>query len=514
MQPRHRSTAYAARTAWSSSRPHEATKQPLSAGAKVFRSSVSGSLAAVVALGLAAGCASNARPVAPAGPAGGSQSEAAFLHDVQQRTFRFFWETTKRSNDLVPDRWPTPSFSSVAAVGFGLTAYVVGVERGWITRAEASERVLSTVRFFWKAPHSESPTAVTGHRGFFYHFLDMQTGHRFQQVELSTIDTGLLLMGVLAAQQYFAGSDATETEVRALADSLYRRVEWDWASIRRPEISMGWHPETGFLPHDYDGYNEAMFLYVLALGSPTHPLPPASWEEFTSTYRWAEFYGQPHVNFGPLFGHRYSHVWIDFRGIQDAYMRARGIDYFENSRRATLAQRAYAVHNPGGWQGYGADIWGLTASDGPGDFRATSDGRERQFHGYWARGAAASEISDDGTIAPTAVGGSVPFAPEITMSALRAMRDGTGGNLYGQYGFKDAFNLTLNQPGLAQKGTTVPGVGWFDVDYLGIDQGPILLMIENYRTGLVWALMRENAYVVRGLWRAGFTGGWIAGRCQ
>jgi hypothetical protein len=276
---------------------------------------------------------------------------------------------------------------------------------------------------------------------------------------------------------------------------------------------MGWHPESGFIAHDYDGYNEAMFLYVLALGSPTHPLPPQSWQEFTSTYMWAEFYGQPHVNFAPLFGHQYSHVWIDFRGIQDAYMRGRGIDYFENSRRATLAQRSYAVHNPNSWAGYGANIWGLTASDGPGTFTATIGGRARSFQGYWARGASADAVLDDGTIAPTAVGGSVPFAPEITIPALRAMRDGTAGNLYAQYGFKDAFNLTLTEPGLAQKGTTVPGVGWFDVDYLGIDQGPILLMIENYRTGLVWNLMRESPYIIVGLCRAGFTGGWLAGRC-
>ena len=414
----------------------------------------------------------------------------------------------------MPDRWPTASFSSVAAVGFGLTADIVGAERGWTTRAAARDRVLTTLRFFWRAPLSAQPTDVTGYRGFFYHFLDMQTGRRFQQVELSTIDTGLLLMGALSVQQYFSGSDVAETEIRALADSVYWRVEWDWASVRPPAISMGWRPESGFIANDYDGYNEAMFLYVLALGSPTHPVAPESWPNYTSTYQWADYYGQPHVNFAPLFGHQYSHAWIDFRGIKDAYMQSRGIDYFENSRRATLAQRSYAVENPGGWRGYGAQIWGLTASDGPGDFSATIDGRARQFHGYWARGAAANDIRDDGTIAPAAAGGSVPFAPEFAIPALRAMRDGTGGNLFAQYGFKDAFNLTLNVPGLATAGTTVPGAGWFDVDYLGIDQGPILLMIENYRTGLVWSLMRENPYIVRGLCRAGFTGGWIAGRCS
>jgi hypothetical protein len=465
-----------------------------------------------LALTLAA-CGSTAEPEPPGSPPPGEETEAAFLDDVQQRTFKFFWETSNAANGLVPDRWPTPSFSSVAAVGFGLSAYIVGVERGWITRAQGRDRVLTTLRFLSSAPQSDDGTTATGYRGFFYHFLDMQSGRRFGQVELSTIDTGLLLMGVLSVQQYFDGSDAGEAEIRSLAESLYRRVEWTWAVVRPPALSMGWTPEGGFIAHDYDGYNEAMLLYVLALGSPTHPIAADAWTEYTSTYQWADFYGQSHVNFDPLFGHQYSHVWIDFRGIQDAYMRGRGIDYFENARRATLAQRAYAVHNPGGWDGYGADIWGLTASDGPGDFSATIGSRARQFRGYWARGAAATAIHDDGTIAPTAAGGSVPFAPELAIAALRAMRDGTSGNLYGQYAFKDAFNLTLKQTGLAQRGITVPGVGWFNTDYLGIDQGPIVLMIENHRTGLIWRLMRDNPHLVRGLCRAGFTGGWIAARC-
>ncbi len=468
-------------------------------------------LTLVVALGVAA-CGSGGEPTPPS-ELPDVETETEFLDDLQQRTFRYFWETANPTNGLVPDRWPTPSFSSVAAVGFGMSAYIVGVERGWITRAQARDRVLATLRFFWNAPQNDAATGVTGYRGFFYHFLDMQTGHRFGQVELSTIDTGLLLMGVLSAQQYFNGTDAAEAEIRSLAESIYRRVEWDWASVRPPAMSMGWTPEGGFIAHDYDGYNEAMLLYVLAIGSPTHPIDAAAWEEFTSTYQWREFYGVSHVNFEPLFGHQYSHVWIDFRAIQDAYMRARGIDYFENSRRATLAQRAYAVHNPSGWDGYGPNVWGLTASDGPGNFTATIDSRSREFHDYWARGAAATGTRDDGTIAPTAVGGAVPFAPEITIPALRAMRDGTGGNLYQQFGFKDAFNLTLDQPGLAQRGTTISGVGWFNTDYLGIDQGPILLMIENHRTGLIWRLMRDNPHVVRGLCRAAFTGGWIAGRC-
>jgi hypothetical protein len=278
---------------------------------------------------------------------------------------------------------------------------------------------------------------------------------------------------------------------------------------------MGWHPEPGrgFIPHDYRGYNEAMFLYVLALGSPTHPVEPAAWAAYTSTYRWADFYGQEHVNFAPLFGHQYSHAWIDFRGIRDAFMREKGIDYFENSRRATLSQRAYAIANPMGWKGYGPDMWGLTACDGPEDTVLVIDGRPRQFWTYRARGAAADEVQDDGTLAPTAAGGSIPFAPEIAVPALMEMRRRYGENLFTRYGFLDSFNPTLTEPMLLQHGRIVPGVGWFDGDYLGIDQGPIVLMIENHRSGLVWRLMRDNPYIVRGLCRAGFTGGWLEGRC-
>jgi len=449
----------------------------------------------------------------PAAPPRAAQE--AFLDTLQERTFRFFWERTNPANGLVPDRWPTPSFSSVAAVGFGLTSYPIGVERGWVTREQARERTLNTLRFFWRAPQGPDAVGMTGHRGFFYHFLDMQTGRRFEKVELSTIDTGLLMLGVLFAAEYFDRTDAGETEIRALADSLYRRVDWAWATTpRAPLISMGWHPETGFIPHDYRGYNEAMFLYLLALGSPTHPVQPAAWTRFTSTYPWASFQGQEHVNFAPLFGHQYSHSWIDFRGIRDAYMRQRGIDYFENSRRATLSQRAYAIANPMGWKGYGPNLWGLTASDGPRDTVVTIDGQRRTLFTYRARGAAADHVEDDGTLVPTAAGGSIPFAPEVTIPALMEMRRRYGDHLFQRYGFLDAFNPSLTEPMPLQHGRIVPGVGWFDGDYLGIDQGPIVLMIENHRTGLVWRLMRRNEHLVRGLCRADFQGGWIEDRCD
>ncbi len=432
-----------------------------------------------------------------------NQAETAFLDSLQRDTFAFFWETANPQNGLVPDRAPTPSFCSIAAVGFGLTSYLVGVGRGYVTRAQAAERTLATLRFFANAPQSDQPTGVAGYHGFFYHFLDMKTGKRFKQVELSTIDTVLLLGGVLSCQTYFDGKNPTETEIRALADRIYRRVDWTWFQTRKPVLSMGWHPESGFIKSDWTGYNEAMLLYVLALGSPTHPIGPEAWTAWTQGYQWAEFYGQSHINFDPLFGHQYSHVWLDFRGIQDAYTKEKNLDYAENSRRATYANRAYCVANPGKWQDYGPAIWGLTACDGPKDTTVAG----RQFFSYRARGAAAQQIVDDGTLAPTAAGGSLAFAPEICLPALRAMKAKYGEKLYGKYGFRDAFNPNYRYPSAYANGPTTQG--WFDVDCLGIDQGPILLMAENARTGFVWELMKRNPYIRRGLQRAGFTGGWL-----
>jgi hypothetical protein len=443
-----------------------------------------------------------------------SARAAAFLDTLEERTFHYFWDLTNTQNGLTPDRAPSPSFSSIAAVGFALTAYPIGVERGYITRAQAAARTITTLRFFWTAPQDSAVSGSTGYHGFFYHFLDMSTGHRFQNVELSTIDSALLLAGILLSQSYYDGADPVETEIRALADSIYFRVDWNWAQARPPAVSMGWHPEGGFIPTDWIGYNEAMILYILALGSPTHAVDSAAWAKWVSGYQWGTFRGQDYVQFGPLFGHEYSHVWIDFRVIQDAFMRGRGIDYFENSRRATYAHRAYAAANPMAWNGYGSLIWGLTASDGPANTTLVLTGRPRQFHTYWARGVSLFESNDDGTIAPTAAGGAIPFAPEIAIPALYAMRRTYGNDLFSTYGFRDAFNPTFTATGVpVERGTVDPSLGWFDVDYLGIDQGPILAMIENYRTGLIWRLIRGNLHIVRGLCRAGFTGGWLTGRC-
>lgn len=465
-----------------------------------------GGVATVLILTLP-GCSMSGTALAPDPRA---DSVESLLDDVERRTFAFFWERSPATTGLTPDRWPTPSFSSIAAVGFALTAYPIGAEEGYISRDAAAQRTLTTLRFLYQLPQGPAPSGAAGHRGFFYHFLDATTGLRFQTVELSTVDTALLLAGALFCQEYFDRSSGVEVAVRAYADSLYRRAEWDWAQPRPPLVTMGWTPEGGFHQLDWRGYNEAMIVYLLALGSPTHPINTAAWPAWTSTYTWGTFYGQSHVGFAPHFGHQYSQVWVDFRGIADTYMRARGIDYFENSRRATYAQRGYAIANPMGWVGYDANVWGLTAADGPADVTRTVGGVSRRFFTYAARGASYNEIRDDGTIAPTAAAASLPFAPEIVGPALLAMRQRYGSALIGQYGFLDSFNPTWTWTDTPlQHGRVVPGLGWFDSDYLGIDQGPILAMIANHRADLVWKNMRKSPYLIAGLRRAGFSGGWL-----
>ncbi len=466
-------------------------------------------VAALVALG-AAGCREAARAdrVRPA-PRTQLARETAFLDTLEQRTFRWFWDLSDPRTGLTPDRAPTPSFASMAAVGFALTAYPIGAEHGWVTRAQAGERTLTTLRFLWRAPQGPAPQGCAGYRGFFYHFVEPGTGHRFEQVELSTMDTALLLAGALFCQSYFDRDEPREAEVRALAESLYARVDWRWAQVRPPMIVHGWDPESGFLPYDWRGMNESMLVPILALASPTYPLGPEVWSDWVRGCRWGTFQGIEHVGFAPLFGHQYSQVWLDLRGLQDSLMRAHGIDWFENSRRATLAQRAYAVANPGGFKGYGERLWGLTACDGPVNDSVMVGGRRLGFSTYAARGASFQEIVDDGTISPAAAGGSIVFAPEVVVPVLVAMRETYGDQVFGPYGFVDALNPTLDVPTRVQHGRVVPGVGWFDVDRLGIDQGPILAMIENHRSGLVWRTLRRNPHIVRGLRAAGFTGGWL-----
>ena len=420
------------------------------------------------------------------------------LSRLQRSTFRYFWRETNPANGLIADNTAAADIpASIAGVGFALASYPVAVERSFVTRGKAIDRTLTTLRFLWHSPQGAMPDA-TGHQGFFYHFLDVATGRRAWRSELSTIDTTILIAGALTAAAYFDRSTTSEREVRTLADALYRRIDWRWALNGGPTVSHGWKPETGFLKYRWQGYNEALMLYVLGLGSPTHALPASSYDAWTSTYRWKKIYGCEFLYGAPLFMHQLSHAWIDFRGIQDAFMRAHAIDYFENSRRATYVQRQYAIRNPKRFQDYGENVWGITASNGPGPATRRVNGVARRFRGSLARGV--PHGPDDGTLAPWAVAASLPFAPEIVLPALMHCAR-TYPHMENQYGLVCSFNPTFAVAGSQH--------GWISKAHFALDQGPVILMIENYRSGLLWRLLRRNPYIVAGLRRAGFTGGWL-----
>jgi hypothetical protein len=418
------------------------------------------------------------------------------LTHLARDTFKYFADEVNLENGLVRDSTRPGSFSSIAAVGFALTAYPIAVERKYMARAEAVKRTLTTLRFFHDAPHGEQRDA-TGYKGFYYHFLDMETGRRASKCEISTIDTTYLLTGALAASCYFDADTKAEREVRELAEALYKRADWHWAQNGALTVSHGWGPERGFIRYRWTGYSEALVLYVLGLASPTYPLPAESYRAWTRTYKWKKLYDQQFVYAGPLFIHHLSHMWIDFRGIQDDYMRRKKIDYFENSRRAIYAQQAYAMRNPKKFVGYGRYSWGITASDGPGPAELHVNGRRVRFFDYKARSIPSGP--DDGTLAPWAVAASLPFAPEIVLPSLRRLNDDYP-EMVNEYGFKCSYNPTFTVNG--QK-------GWVSKGYYGLDQGPIVMMIENYRTGFIWKLMQSCPFIVRGLRRAGFRGGWL-----
>ena len=421
-----------------------------------------------------------------------------WLHALQKATFNYFWRQTNPENGLIPDNTLVATPASIAGVGLALAVYVVGVDRGFVSRAQALERTLVTLRFFSGSVQSTGVDA-TGYRGFYYHFLDVGTGRRAWRCELSTIDTTILIAGALTAGAYFARDTDAEREVRALAEELYRRVDWRWARNGGATVTHGWTPERRFIPFRWKGYNEGLLLYVLGLGSPTHPLPAEGYLEWTSTYQWKTLYGHEFLYGGPLFMHQLSHLWIDFRGIQDAYMRAQGIDYFENSRRATYVQQAYAIRNPRRFAAYGEHLWGITASNGPGPATRRVNGVTRRFLGYRAR--AVPYGPDDGTLAPWAVVASLPFAPEIVLPTLRHCLERYP-SVAKAHGLVCSINPTF--PGSSRR----PGP-WISHAHFALDQGPVVLMIENYRSGLLWRLMRRCPFIVSGLRRAGFNNGWL-----
>ena len=420
------------------------------------------------------------------------------LQQLQAETFRYFLKEVNPQNGLIKDKtaenWP----SSITATGFALAAYPVAVERGFMSRSLAIERTLTTLRFFWNSPQGTEPNA-TGYKGFYYHFLDMNTGQRVWRCELSTVDTTFLIAGMLTAGLYFDGNTREEQEIRTLSDALYRRVDWQWAQNNCDTVTQGWTPETGFQDFRWEGYDEGLLLYMLGLGSPTHPLPESSYAAWAAKYRWENIYGYEYLYAGPLFIHQLSHMWIDFRNIQDAVMREKNMDYFENSRRATYVQQQYAMLNPKGFIGYSSCCWGVTASDGPGEMTLTVNNVERQFYDYLGRGVPYGP--DDGTIAPWAALASLPFAPEIVLGVLDHYVYTLDLKQGHHYGFKSSFNQTYPEKGKCGY--------WIAPYHFGLNLGPIILMAENYRTEFLWNLMKKCPYLVTGLRRAGFTGGWL-----
>jgi len=419
--------------------------------------------------------------------------EAAMLDSIQYKTFLYFLHEHHPDKGIVKDRAASWAPASIASTGFGIPCFAIGVERNYITRKQAAEITLNILSFFANSVQS-TDTNATGYKGFYYHFLRMNSGTREWKCELSSIDTGILMMGILFARNYYNLDDVTEKQIRELSALLLGRMDWDFmqmpANGKHPNcISMAWSPENGLLNHGWSGYNEGLFLYVLAAGTGMKDVE-RSYKSWLSTYEWKTPYKDlSHVIFPPLFGHQFSQAFIDYRGLADNYMKEKGIDYFENSKRATYVQQQYAIENPKGWIGYDSLCWGFTASDGPGSSYNFGD---KKFEGYAGRGSSGREntIAEDGTIAPYGPMSSLPFAPEIVLPTIKSMNARYGSDLWGKYGYYDSFNPTAK---------------WVNNDFIGIDQGPMLMMIENFRTGLVWNYVMKDPIIQKGLEKLGYT---------
>jgi hypothetical protein len=389
-----------------------------------------------------------------------SESDDALLEEIEKASFRFFWDQTHPETGMVRDRCharvpDTNDLGSIAATGFGLTALCIGEKRGYVLRVQAQERVLNTLRFLWKK--------LPNHRGFFYHWASITTGERIWDSEVSSVDTAILLCGILTCRQHFASR-----EINKLAYDIFNRVDWNWLSEDTPILPHGWRPETGFLQYRWDDYSEMMMMYLLGLGSTAHPLPPETWNAWKRTP--FEYDGVRYIgSFAPLFIHQYSQAWFDFRNKRDKYT-----DYFQNSTIATDVHRRFCVDLSSQFPDYSDDLWGITASD------------SMRGYGVWGGPPATGPI--DGTVVPCAAGGSLPFLPQEAMRVLRTIKSRYG-NAWTQYGFVDAFNPLKN---------------WYDIDVIGIDTGITMVMAENARTAFVWNTFMKNPEAQRGMERAGF----------
>jgi hypothetical protein len=390
-----------------------------------------------------------------------SQVEEAFLEQVEHATFQFFWEQGNPSTGIVRDRCNATTgngsdLGSIASTGFGLTALCIGDMREYVSHTEARDRALNTLRFLWKK--------MPNHRGFFYHWANVNTGERLYDSEVSSVDTAILLCGMLTCRQHFAHS-----EISALAYDIFNRIDWSWLSEDTTLLPHGWTPEGGFLHYRWDEYSELMMMYLLGLGSSTHPLAPdawSAWKRLTFEYDGIRYIG----SFAPLFVHQYSQAWFDFRNKRDQFA-----DYFSNSGKATEAHRRFCIDLSSQFPDYSEGLWGITASD--------------SVKGYVAWGGPPATGPIDGSIVPCAAGGSLPFLPEKTLRVLQTIKIRYGQRAWTRYGFVDAFN---------------PLTGWYDSDVIGIDTGITMVMAENQRTGFVWNTFMKNTEASRGMERAGF----------
>ena len=390
-----------------------------------------------------------------------SPGDDTFLEQMENANFQYFWEQCDPKTGIVKDRCNVRSsdksvLGSIAATGFGLTALCIGEKRGYISYAQARDRALAALRFLWKKmPHE---------RGFYYHWANISTGERLWQSEVSSVDTSILLCGILTCRQYFEHS-----EINQLAHEIFNRVDWTWLSEDTRILPHGWTPEGGFLQYRWDSYSEMMMMYLLGLGSSSHPLPEQAWDAWKRTT--FEFDGIHYIgSYAPLFVHQYSQAWFDFRGKRDKYA-----DYFQNSILATDVHRRFCLGLANKFPDYSDNLWGITASDSE--------------HGYEVWGGPPSTGPIDGTVVPCASAGSLPFLPGPVMRVLRTIQYRYGAGTWSRYGFVDAFN---------------PRTNWYDSDIVGIDSGISMVMSENARTAFVWDTFMKNPEAQRGMERAGF----------
>ncbi len=430
-------------------------------------------------------------------------SDDALLDSVQSAAFRYFTEAVNPANGLIADSSAKGSAASSAAVGFALSCYPVAVERGWFRRDDAVTITRNTLKFFADSRQDSDPKA-TGYKGFYYHFLDMQTGERANNCELSTIDTALLLAGAAVAAQYFDRDDNAESEIRALGETLLNRVDWHWTLDDDNEVMQAWTPENGFSKSEWEGYTEALIMWVMGAASPSHPFPREAYESDINDYHWSRNSDLEWIQASPLFIHLFPQAWLDLRDLDDGVVGQRDagqhrLDYFENTRRAITVQRDYAKLNPHSFVGYGENIWGLSACNGPHGERRMRDGRKLACLGYAARGVPRGP--DDGTLVPWAAATCMAHAPNQALAGLNALLE-----TYPHARREGQFVGAIN-PSLPGEGTD--GI-WAAPNTFGLDQGLVVMMIENARSGLIWELTRKAPTFRRGLKHLNFSGGWLS----